>query len=245
MGVAFNNNLAVLAITTNQHRAASYPHAGMFMDLDSRSPVRPGHQVERRRRRPGSNAGTRAHGVSRSAHRPAGARASRHSARRLGRRGRLRRMASSTSSRRARVPSMVRVRTGKASHSQCGAARHGAPSGDRRRRRRRALRRRGRSAGAGGIAQCAGRPHPDGARRGRDRQPLLRRSRRTDRRSGGAGRHRAGRRRTRRRMQVFELDVGRGRTAGPAHPPARQCQHRSVGTGCARAPRCGTSGRRA
>ncbi len=37
MGVAFNNNLAVLAITTNQHRAASYPHAGMFMDLDSRS----------------------------------------------------------------------------------------------------------------------------------------------------------------------------------------------------------------
>ena len=34
MGVAFNNNLAVLAITTNQHRAASYPHVGMFMDLD-------------------------------------------------------------------------------------------------------------------------------------------------------------------------------------------------------------------
>jgi acetolactate synthase-1/2/3 large subunit len=37
MGVAFNNNLAVLAITTNQHRAASYPHSGMFMDLDSRA----------------------------------------------------------------------------------------------------------------------------------------------------------------------------------------------------------------
>jgi acetolactate synthase-1/2/3 large subunit len=37
MGVAFNNNLAVLAITTNQHRAASYPHAGMFMDLDGRA----------------------------------------------------------------------------------------------------------------------------------------------------------------------------------------------------------------
>ena len=37
MGVAFNNNLAVLAVTTNQHRAASYPHAGMFMDLDSRA----------------------------------------------------------------------------------------------------------------------------------------------------------------------------------------------------------------
>ena len=37
MGVAFNNNLAVLAVTTNQHRAASYPHVGMFMDLDSRA----------------------------------------------------------------------------------------------------------------------------------------------------------------------------------------------------------------
>jgi thiamine pyrophosphate-dependent acetolactate synthase large subunit-like protein len=37
MGVAYNNNLALLAITTNQHRAASYPHAGMFMDLDSRA----------------------------------------------------------------------------------------------------------------------------------------------------------------------------------------------------------------
>ena len=36
-GVAFNNNLAVLLITTNQHRAAAYPHAGMFMDLDTRA----------------------------------------------------------------------------------------------------------------------------------------------------------------------------------------------------------------
>lgn len=35
LGVAFNNNLPLLAITTNQHRAASYPHAGMFMDLDA------------------------------------------------------------------------------------------------------------------------------------------------------------------------------------------------------------------
>ena len=35
LGVAFNNNLAVLAITTNQHRAAAYPHSGMFMDLDT------------------------------------------------------------------------------------------------------------------------------------------------------------------------------------------------------------------
>ncbi|MBE7419614.1 MAG: thiamine pyrophosphate-binding protein [Ideonella sp.] len=34
-GVAFNNNLAVLLVTTNQHRAASYPHRGMFMDMDT------------------------------------------------------------------------------------------------------------------------------------------------------------------------------------------------------------------
>jgi acetolactate synthase-1/2/3 large subunit len=34
-GTAFNNNLPVFLITTNQHRAASYPHAGMFMDLDT------------------------------------------------------------------------------------------------------------------------------------------------------------------------------------------------------------------
>src|SRR5262245_39755201 len=36
-GTAFNNNLAALLITTNQHRAASYPHAGMFMDLDTQA----------------------------------------------------------------------------------------------------------------------------------------------------------------------------------------------------------------
>jgi thiamine pyrophosphate-dependent acetolactate synthase large subunit-like protein len=35
LGVAFNNNLPLIAITTNQHRAASYPHSGMFMDLDA------------------------------------------------------------------------------------------------------------------------------------------------------------------------------------------------------------------
>ena len=40
-GVAFNNNLAVLLITTNQHRAAAYPHSGMFMDLDSRAVLAP------------------------------------------------------------------------------------------------------------------------------------------------------------------------------------------------------------
>ena len=35
LGVAFNNHLPLLAITTNQHRAASYPHVGVFMDLDT------------------------------------------------------------------------------------------------------------------------------------------------------------------------------------------------------------------
>jgi thiamine pyrophosphate-dependent acetolactate synthase large subunit-like protein len=41
MGVAMGNNLAMLAITTNQHRAAAYPHSGMFMDLDTRSVMAP------------------------------------------------------------------------------------------------------------------------------------------------------------------------------------------------------------
>ena len=40
-GVAFNNNLAALLITTNQHRAASYPHRGMFMDMDTRAVLAP------------------------------------------------------------------------------------------------------------------------------------------------------------------------------------------------------------
>jgi acetolactate synthase-1/2/3 large subunit len=40
-GVAFNNNLPVLLITTNQHRAAGYPHAGMFMDLDTVAVFKP------------------------------------------------------------------------------------------------------------------------------------------------------------------------------------------------------------
>ena len=40
-GVAFNNNLAALLITSNQHRAAAYPHVGMFMDLDTRALLRP------------------------------------------------------------------------------------------------------------------------------------------------------------------------------------------------------------
>jgi thiamine pyrophosphate-dependent acetolactate synthase large subunit-like protein len=41
VGVTFNNNLPLLAITTNQHRAAAYPHSGMFMDLDTLAVTRP------------------------------------------------------------------------------------------------------------------------------------------------------------------------------------------------------------
>jgi thiamine pyrophosphate-dependent acetolactate synthase large subunit-like protein len=40
-GVAFNNNLAALLVTTNQHRAAAYPHLGMFMDMDTRAVLAP------------------------------------------------------------------------------------------------------------------------------------------------------------------------------------------------------------
>ena len=36
-GGAAANHLPLLLITTNQHRAAAYPHAGLFMDLDSRA----------------------------------------------------------------------------------------------------------------------------------------------------------------------------------------------------------------
>ncbi len=41
MGTGFNNHLPLLAITTNQHRAASYPHKGMFMDMDTQAVLRP------------------------------------------------------------------------------------------------------------------------------------------------------------------------------------------------------------
>ncbi|MET3464275.1 thiamine pyrophosphate-binding protein [Variovorax atrisoli] len=41
LGIAFNNNLPLLAITTNQHRAAAYPHSGMFMDLETVAVSRP------------------------------------------------------------------------------------------------------------------------------------------------------------------------------------------------------------
>lgn len=41
LGVAFNNNIPLLAITTNQHRASSYPHSGVFMDMDTRAVAAP------------------------------------------------------------------------------------------------------------------------------------------------------------------------------------------------------------
>ncbi len=41
LGMALANHLPLLAITTNQHRAAAYPHAGMFMDLDARALLAP------------------------------------------------------------------------------------------------------------------------------------------------------------------------------------------------------------
>lgn len=37
VGGAFNNRLPMLALTTNQHRAAAYPGTGMFMDLDTKA----------------------------------------------------------------------------------------------------------------------------------------------------------------------------------------------------------------
>lgn len=40
-GVALNNHLPALLITTNQHRAAAYPHRGMFMDIDARAVFAP------------------------------------------------------------------------------------------------------------------------------------------------------------------------------------------------------------
>ena len=40
-GIACSNNLAVLLVTSNQHRAAAYPHNGMFMDLDTLAVFKP------------------------------------------------------------------------------------------------------------------------------------------------------------------------------------------------------------
>ncbi|MCR0983345.1 thiamine pyrophosphate-binding protein [Roseomonas populi] len=40
-GGAAANHLPLLLVTTNQHRAAAYPHAGLFMDLDTTALFRP------------------------------------------------------------------------------------------------------------------------------------------------------------------------------------------------------------
>lgn len=41
MGTAFNNNLPLLLITSNNHHAAAYPGRGMFMDLDTHALLKP------------------------------------------------------------------------------------------------------------------------------------------------------------------------------------------------------------
>jgi acetolactate synthase-1/2/3 large subunit len=41
LGTAFNNNLPLLLVTSNNHQAASYPNRGMFMYLDTHSLLRP------------------------------------------------------------------------------------------------------------------------------------------------------------------------------------------------------------
>jgi len=41
LGTAFNNNLPLLLVTSNNHHAASYPNRGMFMDLDTHALLKP------------------------------------------------------------------------------------------------------------------------------------------------------------------------------------------------------------
>ncbi|MDR6820344.1 acetolactate synthase-1/2/3 large subunit [Neorhizobium sp. 2083] len=41
LGTAFNNNLPLLLVTSNNHQAASYPNRGMFMDLDTHALLKP------------------------------------------------------------------------------------------------------------------------------------------------------------------------------------------------------------
>lgn len=41
IGTAYNNNLPLLLITSNNHLAASYPNRGMFMDLDTHALLKP------------------------------------------------------------------------------------------------------------------------------------------------------------------------------------------------------------
>ncbi len=212
MGVAFNNNLAVLA---DHHQPASGRLVSARRDVHGPrqpGPVRPRHQVERGRRRPRSDPGTDAHGVSRGA-RPAGPGPVHldipHDV-----------LAAEVDFADVEFdvePSRTRAIDGPRPNRE-GVARGAALLA--------AARRPVIVAGGGvvlsgaegevrelaALLACAGRPDADGARRDRDRKSLLRRSRWTDRRSGGARRHRAGRRRAERRMQVLQLGVGRGRS---------------------------------
>ena len=41
LGTAFNNNLPLLLVTSNNHLTASYPNRGMFMDLDTQALLKP------------------------------------------------------------------------------------------------------------------------------------------------------------------------------------------------------------
>lgn len=41
LGTAFNNNLPLLLVTSNNHHAAAYPNRGMFMDLDTHALLKP------------------------------------------------------------------------------------------------------------------------------------------------------------------------------------------------------------
>ena len=211
MGVAFNNNLPLLA---DHHQPASRRRVsarGMFMDLDSRALFAPVTKWNAVVARSAADAGTGAHGVPRSAHRPARAGASGHPA---GRAGAVVDFAddefdvepSRYARRRRAAPEPQTV--SRAARRCC--ARRGVR--DRRRRRgrvasgaERAVRR------PGSTARRAGGADADGARRGRDRQPALHRPRRPDRGRRRARRLRAGRRGAERRLPLLVLDVGRAR----------------------------------
>ena len=122
LGVAFNNNLPLLAITTNQHRAAAYPHRGMFMDMDTRAvlaPLTKWNAVVHDGRRLPELVRTR---LSRGAERPARAGAPGHSAGRAGRPRATWPTTSSTSRRRATARCTARGPAAEAVARRRGAA---------------------------------------------------------------------------------------------------------------------------
>ena len=178
----FNNNLPLLAITTNQHRAAAYPHSGMFMDLDTRAvfapltkwnavvhdPRRMPELVRRAFRealsgRPGP--------VHLDIPQDVLAAVARIRRRRV-------RSGAGALSRHARAAA-VRARRSSAAARVAAAAQAAAGRG---RWRRRHERRRGRRARHRTPARRAGGADADGARRGRQRQPAFHRPRRPDHR---------------------------------------------------------------